>query len=139
MKPAARPGRGSDAYLDLIGEFRLAPIRDDAGLDRAVAMIDRLLAMDRDEGAQDYLDVLTALVEDYEDRAVELPDASEADVLGELMRLHGLTQTALSREVGIVQSTISDVLKGRRSLTKGQIVSLAGRFKVDPSVFLPRP
>jgi HTH-type transcriptional regulator/antitoxin HigA len=139
MRTTAKSTLGPDSYQDLIDEFRLAPIRGDGQLGEAIAMIDRLLGLDLDEGARAYLDVLISLVEDYEEEHVEFADASEADVLRELMRLHGLTQTALAEEVGIVQATISDVLKGERSLTKGQVVTLANRFKVDPGAFPPRP
>jgi hypothetical protein len=39
-------GRMSDRYFDLIREFPLRPIGLDAEPDRAIAMIDRLLARD---------------------------------------------------------------------------------------------
>ena len=55
-------------------------------LNEAQAMIDRLLAEDLDEGGQKYLDVLTDIVEAFEAQHEDIPDASEADVLRELMR-----------------------------------------------------
>ena len=61
VRPA---GRTSDRYYVLIRELPLRPISSDKELDRAIAMIDRLLARDelaRDE--QDYLDVLSDLAE----------------------------------------------------------------------------
>jgi plasmid maintenance system antidote protein VapI len=54
------------------------------------------------------------------------------------MRPNGLSQTELAKAVGIAQSTISAVLTGARSLTKGQILKLAGFFSVAPAAFLPR-
>jgi HTH-type transcriptional regulator/antitoxin HigA len=66
-----------------------------------------------------------------------MPDASEADVLRELMRSNGLSQPKLAKTAGIAQSTISAVLNGGRSLTKGQVVKLAKVFGVSPAVFLP--
>jgi HTH-type transcriptional regulator / antitoxin HigA len=54
------------------------------------------------------------------------------------MRANGLTQTELAKSVGIAQSTISAVLSGARSLTKGQVLKLAKYFKVTPAAFLPR-
>lgn len=124
-------------YLALVKEFPLVRIRNDKHLYAAHEMIDRLLRQDLDRGAQDYLDVLTDLVEDYEDEHIHIPDASEADVLRTLMESNGLTQSALAREVGMHQSAISAVLRGVRSLTKRQIVALARRFHVAPDVFLP--
>jgi HTH-type transcriptional regulator/antitoxin HigA len=53
------------------------------------------------------------------------------------MSANGLTQAMLAREVGIAQSTISDVLNGKRRLTRKQVMALAQRFAVSPTAFLP--
>jgi HTH-type transcriptional regulator/antitoxin HigA len=107
-------------------------------LDEALDVLNELLRQDRDEGAQAYLDVLTDLIAAYEDAHVPIADVSESDVLRELMRANGLSQTELAKSVGIAQSTISAVLSGARSLTKGQILKLAKHFAIAPSAFLPR-
>jgi HTH-type transcriptional regulator/antitoxin HigA len=134
VKTALKPL--SDRYFDLVKQFPLTRIRDDDHLDEAQEMIDRLMEEDLDNGAQAYLDVLTDLVEFYEDEHVLIPDASEADVLRELMRTADLSQGKLAKAVGISQSTISAVLNGTRSLTKEQVVKLATFFKVPSAVFL---
>jgi HTH-type transcriptional regulator/antitoxin HigA len=126
-----------DTYFDLVKEFPLTRIKDDNHLDAAQEMIDRLLKEDVDKGAQEYLDVLTDLVETYEEQHVEIPDASEANVLRELMRANGLSQTRLAKTVGISQSTISAVLNGARSLTRDQVIELSQYFHVPPAAFLP--
>jgi len=125
-----------DSYLDLIRTFPLVHIRDEAGLDKAREVVERLLADDLDEGARDYLDVLTDLVEAYEDRHVPIPDASEGEVLRELMRANGLKQTPLAKATRIPQSTISAVLTGSRTLTRENVEKLAKFFNVSPAVFL---
>jgi HTH-type transcriptional regulator/antitoxin HigA len=135
-KVAAKPL--PDTYFKLVRQFPLAHIRDDRHLDIAQTMIDRLLTEDIDAGAQEYLEVLTDLVENYEDEHVIIPDASEADVLAELIRANGLSQLELAKKVGISQSTISAVLKGTRSLTKDHIIALAKFFRVSPAAFLPQ-
>lgn len=137
MTVKAAKRRMPDSYFALIQEFPLAPIRNDAQLTAAQEMIDRLLTRRLDRGARSYLDVLTDLVERYEEEHVPIPDAPEADVLRELMRANGLTQSKLAGVVGISQSTISAVINGSRSLTKEQIVKLAKFFRVAPAAFLP--
>jgi HTH-type transcriptional regulator / antitoxin HigA len=126
-----------DTYLALVIEFPLIPIRDDDHLAEASAVLDQLLQQDLDGGQRDYLEVLTDLVEKYEEKHVRIPDASESDVLRELMRSHGLSQNALRARTGIAQSTISAVLNGERSLTKQQVVTLADHFGISPSAFMP--
>jgi HTH-type transcriptional regulator / antitoxin HigA len=126
-----------DTYFKLVKRFPLVHIRDDAHLRRASDTINRLLEEDRDHGAEEYLGVLTDLVEAYEREHVLIPDASEADVLRELMRANGLSQSRLANEVKISQSTISAVLTGARSLTKDQVLRLAKHFQVSPAAFMP--
>ena len=134
-KPASKRVPGT--YLALVRKFPLTHIRDDEHLAEATEVLDRLLEQDLDEGEQAYLDVLTDLIEDYEDEHVAIPDASEADVLRELMRANGINQAELKRRTRIAQSTISAVLNGARSLTKDQVVLLARFFHVSPAVFIP--
>ena len=124
-----------DTFFELANQFP-PHVRNEEELDAAQEMIDKLLAQDLDEGAQAYLETLTDLVEAYENEHYQLPDASEADVLRELMRSNGLSQPKLAKASGISQSTISDVLNGTRSLTRDQIVMLADLFGVSPVAFL---
>jgi antitoxin component HigA of HigAB toxin-antitoxin module len=66
---AAGSELASEAYLALVRACPLRPIRDEEGLDRAIAMADAL--SDRDgvltEEEHDYLMVLCHLIEAYED------------------------------------------------------------------------
>jgi HTH-type transcriptional regulator/antitoxin HigA len=136
VKAAGR--RVPDTYWRLVKRFPLIHIRDETHLDEALEVLNGLLRQDRDEGAQEYLDVLTDLVAAYEDEQVPMGDVSEADVLRELMRTNGLSQVELAKAVGIAQSTISAVLSGARSLTKGHVLKLAKFFGIGPAAFLPR-
>src|SRR5205807_3094066 len=86
-----------DTYFALVKRFPLTHIRDDDHLDAAQEVIDKLLEKDLDEGAQQYLDVLTDMVEAYEDRHVPIRDASEAEVLRELMGANRLSQQDLAK------------------------------------------
>jgi HTH-type transcriptional regulator / antitoxin HigA len=126
-----------DTYFALVRQLPLTHIRNDDHLNEAQHMIGQLLQQDCDEGAQAYLDVLTDLVETYEDEHHPIPDASESDVLRELMRSNGLNQAKLARAARMAQSTISAVLNGSRSLTKDQVVALAKVFGVSANAFLP--
>jgi HTH-type transcriptional regulator/antitoxin HigA len=125
-----------DTYFQLVRQFPLAQIRDRRHLAEALKVIDRLLEQNLDRGKQEYLDVLSDLVERYEDEHEPIPEASESDVLRELIRASGRSQTKLAKEVGIAQSTLSAVLNGDRALTREHVVTLARFFNVSPEVFL---
>src|SRR4051812_39181266 len=81
-----------DTYFELVRTFPLIHIGDDAHLEEAMALIDRLSAEDLDKGGEAYLDVLSDLVETYGDAHFPIPDASESDVLRELMGSNRITQ-----------------------------------------------
>lgn len=68
----------SDRYTELVRQFRLRRLRSDEDLNRAMEVIDSLLLLDRDEGEQDYLDVLTSLVWWYESETIPMPPVSDA-------------------------------------------------------------
>ena len=128
----------TDAYFKLLNEHPLRPIRNNTDLTAAQNKIDELLQQDLDSGARDYLAVLTGLVEDYEDGSVKIPDASGADVLREQLRVNDLSQAKLAKDVGIMQSTLSELVNGRRRFTTDHMVALGKFFGVSPAVFLPK-
>ena len=111
-------------------------VHADAALDEAVRMVDSLL--DRKDLApeeEDYLDVLGNLVEQYESEAHPIAPVSDAELLRHLIEAKGVSQTQVSDATGIADSTISEVLKGKRSLNRGHIGKLGRYFGVSPDVF----
>ena|SRR5579863_1238048 len=78
--------------------------------------------------------LLTVLVEDYEARNFPVPEAGPLDIVRHLMEAHRLRQKDLVDVFG-TESIVSDVLNGKRDLTKEHIRRLSRRFHVSPSVF----
>jgi HTH-type transcriptional regulator/antitoxin HigA len=138
--------RAGVAYLELVRRCPLRPIRSEAELDRAIAMIDRLVDRDTlDPDAADYLDVLSDLVEKYEAKhhPIDTSDLTDAEMLAHLIEARAIGQVEVSRGTGIAESTISEILAGKRQLNRRQIGKLAAYFHVEPGVFnfppAPRP
>jgi HTH-type transcriptional regulator/antitoxin HigA len=130
-------GKTEDRYLKLVRRFPLRPLRSDADLDTAIAVIDELLdrpALQAPE--RDYLDVLGDLVEAYEAEFVRVRPVGDAELLRFLLEHKGVTQAEAASGSGIAESTISEVLAGKRKLNRGQIGKLARYFHVEPGVFL---
>jgi HTH-type transcriptional regulator / antitoxin HigA len=82
----------------------------------------------------DLLDYLSEQVLTYEKLHVDIPDAPPQEVLRFLMEQHGLKQADLAGDAP--QSRISDVLSGRRSISKAQAKAFARRFDVSAELFL---
>ena len=81
-----------------------------------------------------YLDALSDLVATYEDEHHAIPPASDADLLRHFMEAKGVSQTELSRDAGIAKSTVSELLAGKKPLSRQLIRKLALYFNVEPSV-----
>ena len=129
-------GRARDRYLDLIRQLPLRPIRSDTGLDAAVDMIDALLSKPSlKPEEEDYLEVLSDLVEAYETEAHPMAPVSDADLLRHLLEARSVPQTEVSKATGIAVSTLCEVLRGKRNLNRTHIGKLARYFHVSPDVF----
>jgi HTH-type transcriptional regulator/antitoxin HigA len=129
--------QNASRYLQLIERFPLRPIRDDAQLDRAIAIINGLLDQGQRSGDEaDYLDVLSTLVEQYEEVRYPTPEATGAEMLAHLIEDRGLSQAEVAEGAGLGISTVSEILLGRRKLNTRHIASLARFFKVDPGLFI---
>jgi HTH-type transcriptional regulator / antitoxin HigA len=135
--PATTPRRMPGTYFKLVRRFPLTRIAHDDDLAAALATIDGLLARELDAGEEAYLSALSALVHAYESEHHPIPDATPAEALRELADANGLTGAAIAQRSGIVPSTVSALLAGKRRPTPEQMTALAAVFGVSPAVFLP--
>jgi HTH-type transcriptional regulator/antitoxin HigA len=79
-------------------------------------------------------ELLTLLIEDFEERNYALPPASPVQIVRHLMESNGLRQIDLVDVFGS-PSIASEVLSGKRDLAKGHIERLSRRFNVSPELF----
>jgi HTH-type transcriptional regulator/antitoxin HigA len=79
-------------------------------------------------------ELLTLLIEDFEERQYQLPRAKPLDAVRFLMDQHGLKQKDLVDVFG-TPSIVSEVLSGKRELNKDHIKRLSERFHVSPEIF----
>ena len=131
-------GKHQERYLELIRCFPLRPIRSEADLVAATEVARMLYDKPEEkllQAERDYLDVLDSLIIAYEDVQYPMNEPSDGSMLRFLLEQKGVTQAALSRDIGLASSTVSGVLSGRRTLTRSQIGKLTRYFKVEPGVF----
>lgn len=83
---------------------------------------------------KELVELLTLLIEDFEERHYALPKAPPLEVLQFLMEQHNLRQADLL-DVFKTRSIASEVMSGKRELTKEHIRLLSQRFHVSPEVF----
>jgi HTH-type transcriptional regulator/antitoxin HigA len=79
-------------------------------------------------------ELLTVLIENFEEGAYALKPARPVEVLRELIQGNGLKQKDLLDIFG-TPSIVSEVLREKRGLTVEHIRKLSHRFRVSPEVF----
>jgi HTH-type transcriptional regulator / antitoxin HigA len=121
-------------FRDALG---FSAIRTAKDYKRASAVMDQLLdevGEDENHPLADVLDYLFHQVETYEAEHIKIPDAPPRDVLRFLMEQQGLTQSDLADCAP--QSRISEILNGRREISKELAKALAKRLAVGVGAFV---
>ena len=121
-------------FKKLVGVIQ---IRSEDEYRHVCAMVEALLAEIGDEESHplaDVLDFLSDQIKEYEDARYPIPDAEPREVLRFLMEQHGLKQEDLADCAP--QSRISDILNGKRPVSKAIAKKLAERFNVSAGLFI---
>jgi len=82
------------------------------------------------------LDILSALVEEYEQEHYPIPSPSLSDVIRLRMYEMGLTQKSLAELIGISQSRVSEILSGKAEPTLQIAKEIAVKLKIDSDIVL---
>ncbi len=132
--------KGRDSYLELVKRFPLVPIKNERHYDEAAAFLKKLAIRAEgslDRGEADYLDALTMFVEEYQNKhhRIVAAEMGPIEALKYLMEESGTSTAELGRILGN-SSLASQVLKGRRELSKANILALANHFHVEAGLFL---
>ena len=131
---------GSTTYATLLQEAQPQIICNERSHKHALKWVDRLMKMKRLSAAeQKLLELLSKLVNDYEEKHYPTPEAPPEEILQHLLETSGKSQSEFARAIGISRSTISEVLRGKRKLSVDNAFLIADYFCVDVSLFLVRP
>lgn len=84
---------------------------------------------------QDTIDLLTLLIEKWDEEHNTFSDADPVELLDFLMKENKLKAVDLAGELEVSKSLISDILHYRRGLSRDIIRKLSNRFKVSQELF----
>jgi HTH-type transcriptional regulator/antitoxin HigA len=102
--------------------------------DYTQALFDLTAKADPTSNEEEAIELMTLLIDRYEQEHYAVPEAEPADVLRFLLEQNGLSQRDIAPELGS-ESTVSLVLSGKRRLNRDHIARLSRRFHVSPAVF----
>jgi HTH-type transcriptional regulator/antitoxin HigA len=113
------------------------PIRTEAEYKAALAEIERHFANEPKEGTveADRFDLLTLLIEAYEDQHHPIGPPHPVEMIRHRMRTAGYTQADLANLLGS-RARASEVLKKRRRLTLPMIWKLSREWKIPAEVLV---
>lgn len=128
----------SSTYKGLLSSFPPRPIKQKAEALSAQRVIQSLLELEElNQDQEDYLEVLTTLLAEYEDANVHIQDMEGIELLKELIKAKNLRQKDLV-SIFKTESIVSDVLNGHRKLNVEHIQKLSDFFNISPIAFFPR-
>ena len=110
-------------------------IHNDAELEAYTNALFQLTALE--SPSREAIELLTLLVERYEQEHYSIPAADPASVVRFLIEQQNLTQRDLIPQFGS-ESAVSMFLAGQRNLTIEQVRKLSTRFKLPADVFIPK-
>ncbi len=113
-------------------------IRNKAELEAYTDALFQLTALESPSRSEvEAIELLTLLVERYEQEHYPVPGADPASVVRFLIQKQNLTQRDLIPQFGS-ESAVSMFLAGHRNLTIEQVRKLSTRFKLPTDVFIPK-
>lgn len=126
-------------YGQLLSDYLPEVIKTKEANEKALAVVEKFMRRGEDNLSPEEQKLCTLyirLIEDYEDEAYpEIgADVTPAMVLKSLIEEHGLKQTDLADI--IPQTTLSQVLGGKRNISKAQAKKLSQRFNLGIEAFI---
>lgn len=132
-------------YRDLANLYLPRPIHDQENYEAALEVINLLVGFeDLNADQAEYLDVVSGYVEQHEQEELAADWArlrehnTPENMVAFFMDEHSLTQTELSKKLGISQTALSRFLNKQRRLTAEEVGKLANIFHAPPSLFVPQ-
>ncbi len=123
-------------YSNLLAEIAPKVIETESEYERALELAEQLtFAKTKTPEEQALYKLLVTLIETYETQNYPMDVSTPHDILQHVMEASGTRQADL---VGIIGSSgvVSEVVNGKRSISKAQAKALGDYFKVSPSLFI---
>jgi len=125
-------------YGELLKKFAPKVIETEEENRLTLRIVERLMSIgDGRRSAEEtaLLSLLAALVDQFERNAYPAAAVQPREVLRDLMEHNGLKAADLAEIMG-GRSRVSDVLAGKRAISKEQAKRLGARFKLSPAAFI---
>jgi HTH-type transcriptional regulator / antitoxin HigA len=122
-------------YGDLLAQHQPKPIENEAENEAAIILAESLEHRQRTPEEDALLELLIILIEKFEETSYPVPNVEPNRMLLHLMEARNMKQEEL---VGVIGSrgVVSEIVNGKRSISKAQAKALGQLFHVSPSLFI---
>lgn len=124
-------------YAELLAMALPVKIETEEQHERMLAFADKLIDKDKQRSTEEeaLLKLLVHLIQEFELRVFQPEEATPLEVLTELMDARGLKQSDLWPVLNS-KSIVSEIVNGKRGISKANAKALAEYFHVPVAVFL---
>jgi HTH-type transcriptional regulator/antitoxin HigA len=122
-------------YRKLVAEAMPVVIETEAENERLLAIVEPMMHHELSPEEAKLFDLLTKLIEDFEDRHYPMGHSSPTEMLQFLMEQRSLRQRDVVHLFGS-SGVASEVINGKRAISKKLAKSLGDFFHVSPDLFI---
>ncbi len=124
------------AYSNLLIQYIPQVIETEEEYDRALEIAEKLtFAQNRTPEEKALHKLIVTLIEVYETENYPMDESAPYEILQHLMEASGTRQADLVGVIGL-SGVVSEVVNGKRSISKAQAKALGEYFKVSSSLFI---
>jgi HTH-type transcriptional regulator / antitoxin HigA len=125
-----------NTYANLLAKYQPKVIKTDEENEQATALAEELAHKSNRTTEESALyDLLITLIEKYEDENYPMGNSSPLSLLVHLMEAHSLKQADLVSVIGS-RGVVSEIINGKREISKAQAKSLGNFFQLDSGLFI---
>jgi HTH-type transcriptional regulator/antitoxin HigA len=127
----------STAYIDLLSKTIPSIIETESEYQRLLIITESLhFNKNRTLEEKKIYKLLVTLIEIYESQQYSIPASTPQEILQHIMDSSGLRQTDIAEIIGASSGVVSQIVNGKRAISKAQAKALGQQFKVSPSLFI---
>jgi HTH-type transcriptional regulator / antitoxin HigA len=124
-----------NVYGDLLAQHQPKAIETESENQAAIMLAESLEHRQRTPEEDALLELLVILIEKFEDASYPLPNVEQDRMLLHLMEARNMKQEELLGVIGS-RGVVSEIVNGKRSISKAQAKALGQLFHVSPSLFI---
>jgi len=125
-------------YVQKIEEMKYKRIKNLRQYAKYTNEYEQLISKDLKKD-QDVIDLLELLIEDFDNKTIEIiglkEDMNPVELLKYLLNEHELTKSELARKLNVSRQLITEIVNYKRNISKKMVMKLSQYFNMMPRAF----